>query len=132
MNAKASGRDRQRIRSEEGAVIVEAGIALPVLFLLVVGIIQFSLIFWQLNQMRFAVSEAARYVMVNKALAIGTLQTNAESWIETIAPFANGTATPANCSAGISGMQLTATSTSSLGFIVPVTTPVVRTCVPLL
>src|SRR4051794_18466671 len=109
MNAKASGRDRQRIRSEEGAVIVEAGIALPVLFLLVVGIIQFSLIFWQLNQMRFAVSEAAHYVMVNKALAIGTLQTNVESWIETIAPFANGTATPANCSAGISGMQLTAT-----------------------
>jgi len=112
--------------------MVEAAIALPVLMLLVVGIIEFSLVFWQLNQLRFAVSEAARYVMVNNAVAVGTLQTNAKSWIQTIAPFATGTATPTNCSAGIPGIQLTATSTSSLGFIVPISSPVVRTCVPLL
>lgn len=50
-----------RDRSDSGAVAVEFGIIAPVLILLVLGIMQFGLIFYQMIQVEHAAAEGARY-----------------------------------------------------------------------
>ena len=52
-------------RWDEGAAAVEAGLVLPVLFLFVLGIVEFGMALWQWNTMLLAVEQAGRYVMVN-------------------------------------------------------------------
>jgi Flp pilus assembly protein TadG len=54
-------------RREEGTAAVEAALVFPVLFLLILGIIEFGTAFWQWNTMLRAVERAGRYVMVNNA-----------------------------------------------------------------
>lgn len=51
-------------RWEEGAVAVEAAVTLSVLLLLIFGIIEFAVAFWQWNTMLLAVDQVGRYVMV--------------------------------------------------------------------
>ena len=52
---------------EAGAVAVEAALTISVLLLLILGIVQFTLLFWQWNTMLLAVSQVGRYVMVSYA-----------------------------------------------------------------
>ena len=52
-------------RWDEGAAAVEAAFVLPVLFLFVLGIVQFGMALWQWNTMLLAVEQAGRYVMIN-------------------------------------------------------------------
>jgi Flp pilus assembly protein TadG len=54
-----------RDRWNEGAAAVEAALVLPVLFLFVLGIVQFGMALWQWNTMLLAVEQAGRYVMIN-------------------------------------------------------------------
>src|SRR5215471_20820062 len=54
-----------RRRWDEGAAAVEAAFVLPVVFLFVLGIVQFGMALWQWNTMLLAVEQAGRYVMVN-------------------------------------------------------------------
>src|SRR5215468_11334524 len=54
-------------RWDEGAAAVEAAFVLPVLFLFVLGIVQFGMALWQWNTMLLAVEQAGRYVMVNNS-----------------------------------------------------------------
>jgi Flp pilus assembly protein TadG len=56
-----------RRRWDEGAAAVEAAFVLPVLFLFVLGIVQFGNALWQWNTMLLAVEQAGRYVMVNNS-----------------------------------------------------------------
>jgi Flp pilus assembly protein TadG len=56
-----------RRRWDEGAAAIEAAFVLPVLFLFVLGIIEFGMALWQWNTMLLAVEQAGRYVMVNNA-----------------------------------------------------------------
>jgi len=54
-------------RCDDGAAAVEAALVLPVLFLFVLGIVQFGMALWQWNTMLLAVEQAGRYVMINNA-----------------------------------------------------------------
>jgi Flp pilus assembly protein TadG len=115
--------------SEEGAVAVEAALALPVFLLLLLGVIQFGLALWQNHTMLLAVSQAGRYAMINSPCA-SACQTQATTMINSAAPFATGSVSTA--APGCTGMRLTATSTVSVSYIVPLTLPPVSICVPLL
>jgi Flp pilus assembly protein TadG len=65
MAANLTRRKTSRRRWDEGAAAVEAALVLPVLFLLILGIIEFGTALWQWNTMLLAVEQAGRYVMVN-------------------------------------------------------------------
>jgi Flp pilus assembly protein TadG len=118
-------------RSEEGAVAVEFGLAMPVFLLLFLGVVEFGLALFENHQMLLAVSQAGRQVMVSQATAVPCDIACAQAAIEAAAPFATGSASLVanDC---FRGMQLTATSNSNLGFAVPLVLSPVRICVPLL
>ena len=67
MAAIVTRRKNPKRRWDEGAAVVEAALVLPLLFLLILGIVQFGTAFWQWNTMLLAVEQAGRYVMVNNA-----------------------------------------------------------------
>jgi Flp pilus assembly protein TadG len=56
-----------RRRWDEGAAAIEAGLVLPLLFLAVLGIVEFGMAIWQWNTMLLAVEQAGRYVMINNS-----------------------------------------------------------------
>jgi Flp pilus assembly protein TadG len=62
-----TSRNRNLLTQDCGSVAVEAGLAIPVFLLMIGGIIEFALAFWQWNTMLLAVEQAGRYVMINKA-----------------------------------------------------------------
>jgi hypothetical protein len=51
-------------RRESGSVAVELAVTLSALLFLILGAIQFSIVFWNWNSMLLAVEEAGRYVML--------------------------------------------------------------------
>ena len=67
MAAIVTRRKNPRRRWDEGAAVVEAALVLPLLFLLILGIVQFGMAFWQWNTMLLAVEQAGRYVMVHSS-----------------------------------------------------------------
>src|SRR5881397_627055 len=60
-------RRAHRRRGDEGAAAIEAALVLPVLFLFILGIVQFGMALWQWNTMLLAVEQAGRYVMINNS-----------------------------------------------------------------
>jgi Flp pilus assembly protein TadG len=58
-------RYRDQLRRDEGSVLVEAGMTIPILLLLVLGTVQMSIAFWQWNTMVLATEEAGRCAMIN-------------------------------------------------------------------
>jgi Flp pilus assembly protein TadG len=61
---------------DEGVAAIEAALVLPVLFLFVLGVIEFGMALWQWNTMLLAVEQAGRYVMVNNAICgVGCAET---------------------------------------------------------
>ena len=60
--------ERRRNRSQdEGTAAVEAAFIAPILFLAILGIVEFGMALWQWNTMLLAVEQTGRYVMVNNA-----------------------------------------------------------------
>jgi hypothetical protein len=53
-----------RRRAEEGAVAVELAVTLSALLFLILGAVQFGIVFWNWNSMLLAVEEAGRYAML--------------------------------------------------------------------
>ena len=52
---------RQFFKDQDGVVLVEAFLALPVLLLLTIGILEFGTMMWQRQQLQVGVRDAARY-----------------------------------------------------------------------
>jgi Flp pilus assembly protein TadG len=80
-------RRKKSLRSEEGgAVAVEAAITLSALLFLLLGAIQFGLVYFAWNTMLLAAEEAGRYAMLyhdyptNPPGCVGTLASCAVSW----------------------------------------------------
>jgi Flp pilus assembly protein TadG len=67
MTAIMTRRKNTRPGWDQGAAAIEAALVLPVLFLFVLGIIEFGMAVWQWNTMLLAVEQAGRYVMVNNS-----------------------------------------------------------------
>ena len=55
---------RGRLRREDGAAAVEFAIVVGVLAMLVFGVVEFGLVFWQVQNLRSATREAARVAAV--------------------------------------------------------------------
>jgi hypothetical protein len=133
-----SMRRKTSLRSEErGAVAVEAAITLSALLFLLLGAIQFGLVYFAWNTMLLAAEEAGRYAMLYNPTnfpsgppgCADTLANCAVSWANqnfgNIFPVTPGTADP-NCP---SGMSFTA------AYTINIVTPITLTryvCVPLI
>src|SRR5689334_6527814 len=91
-------------REEEGGVVVEFGLAFPVLMLLVAGIMQFSFALWQAHSMLQAVSFGGRYAMVHTSCNAGCVQ----SQVQTVIPYATVATPTISCSGSTNWMTVTA------------------------
>lgn len=87
--------------SEDGAAAVEFALVLPVLLLLILGLIEFSLIFNTQISLTNAAREGARVMAIqnNPALA-RTAAINAAVSVNPAVTGGNIAITPANCAAG--------------------------------
>jgi Flp pilus assembly protein TadG len=112
--------------AEEGAVAVEAAVTFLVLMFLIVGSVQFGLVFWNWNTMLLAVEEAGRYAMLYNptnypngppsascSLGSPTLATCAQAWGNQ--NWGNNFGGGVSCTAP-SGSPLTMTCTATYTF----------------
>jgi Flp pilus assembly protein TadG len=83
-------RNRSR-RQDEGTAAVEAAFIAPILFLAILGIVEFGIALWQWNTMLLAVEQTGRYVMVNNASCDTSC---AQIQMQAILPAASVCATP--------------------------------------
>lgn len=66
MRLRALGRSRRQNGEDTGASLVEFALVLPFLLLLILGMIEFALIFAQFNEIRHGAREGARYAAVSR------------------------------------------------------------------
>jgi Flp pilus assembly protein TadG len=108
-------RKTRKRRRDDGTAAVETALIAPILFLAILGIVEFGSALWQWNTMLLAVEQAGRYVMVNNASCDTSC---AQNQMQAILPAASVCTTPtmgqicvsASKSAGTpSTMTLTAT-----------------------
>ena len=111
MAAIVTRRKNPRRRWDEGAAVVEAALVLPLLFLLILGIVQFGMAFWQWNTMLLAVEQAGRYVMVNNASCDASC---AESQMQTVLSGASVCTTPTSGQMCVSAYKPTGSSSMTL------------------
>jgi Flp pilus assembly protein TadG len=91
--------------TDEGAVLVEAAIALPILLFLMLGVIQFSVAIWQANTMLQAVTHFGRYAIVHAATCdTSCIQTK----VQTLVPNATVPLPTVTCTANTNWMTVTA------------------------
>jgi Flp pilus assembly protein TadG len=114
MAAILTRRKPSRRRWDEGAAAVEAALVLPVLFLLILGIVEFGMALWQWNTMLLAVEQAGRYAMVHSNDPTPCDTTCAESQMQAVLSGASVCTTPTsgqvcvNASTSAGTMTLTA------------------------
>ena len=111
MAAIVTRRKNPRRRWDEGAAVVEAALVLPLLFLLILGIVQFGTAFWQWNTMLLAVEQAGRYVMVNNASCDASC---AESQMQAVLSGASVCTTPTSGQMCVSAYKPAGSSSMTL------------------
>ena len=91
--------------TEDGAVIVETAIALPILLFLMLGVVQFSIAIWQADTILQAVSHFGRYATVHAATCDAScIQTK----VQTLVPNAIVPLPTVTCTASTNWMTVTA------------------------
>lgn len=103
-------------RDTRGAIVVEFAILAPIFLIIVIGMIDFSRLFWIKSTMQFAVEQTARYAMVNADAATADLEAYAEARGATVNGVTYSAAT--SSSGGINFRTITATYTFS--FMLPI------------
>jgi Flp pilus assembly protein TadG len=108
-----------RRRWDEGAAAIEAALVLPVLFLAVLGIVEFGMAVWQWNTMLLAVEQAGRYVMVNNSTCdVACAETQMQSVLSSAAvcttPTSGQICVSATCSNPTTCTPTTASTTMTL------------------
>ncbi len=101
-----------KVRQEGGAAAVEFAIIAPLLFMLIFGMLQYGLAFFQVQNLRAAVREGARVAAVRgtpadvkaaiAAASAGSLSATASDWAYS----------PVTCTDATSGSPVTVTLTS--------------------
>jgi Flp pilus assembly protein TadG len=84
-------RKNPRRLQDEGTAAIEAALIAPILFLAILGIVEFGIALWQWNTMLLAVEQAGRYVMVNNASCDTSC---AQTQMQAVLPAASVCATP--------------------------------------
>ena len=91
-------RKNPKPRWDQGAAAVEAALILPVLFLFVLGIVEFGMALWKWNTMLLAVEQAGRWAMINNADT--NLITDVESQMQAVLSGASVCPTPLTPTSG--------------------------------
>jgi Flp pilus assembly protein TadG len=87
-------RRRNRSRQDEGTAAVEAAFIAPVLFLAILGMVEFGTALWQWNTMLLAVEQAGRYAMVHSNDPTPCDTSCAQTQMQAILPAASVCTTP--------------------------------------
>jgi Flp pilus assembly protein TadG len=66
-------------RSSDGSALIEGSIVIPVLFLLVLGVFEFSFVFYEQQMISTGIRDAARYLARTSDPTDTTLQANAKT-----------------------------------------------------
>jgi Flp pilus assembly protein TadG len=101
-------------RRQRGSAVVEMAIVAPVAFLLLIGLIEFSLVFFVTLTMQYAVREGARYAVTGRADAdpssrlnsvMQVIRTNSAGYLDSVCPVfsVNGTTSSSANSATVLG-----------------------------
>jgi Flp pilus assembly protein TadG len=103
----------QRGGPEDGSVALEASITLTLLMLMILGVIEFGLVFWQAHTMREAVSYAERYVMISYAPGNANCDTTcAKNRMRLVLTSASTTCDPDSPPSGAMCVNATVTGTT--------------------
>jgi len=105
---------RRGFADSRGAMAIEFAIVAPVFLMFVIGIIDFSRLFWIKSTMQFAVEQTARYAMVNPSVSLAALQTYAANESTVTGVTFNATT---SAMSGVNFRTITASYTFS--FLVP-------------
>ncbi|HEX6400305.1 MAG TPA: TadE/TadG family type IV pilus assembly protein [Actinomycetota bacterium] len=99
---------RRKIRQEDGAAAVEFALIVGLLSILVFGLLEYGIAFWQVQNLRAAAREGARVAAVRgDATAIETRMVNASAG--SLTGGETFTITPAPCTGDTSGGEVTVT-----------------------
>jgi Flp pilus assembly protein TadG len=98
-------RNRAR-RQDQGTAAIEAAFIAPILFLAILGVVEFGMALWQWNTMLLAVEQTGRYVMVNNASCDISC---AQSQMQAVLPAASVCATPTTGQICVSASKSTGT-----------------------
>ena len=117
-------------RAEDGEVAVEGAVTMLALLFLILGSVQFGLVFWNWNTMALAVEEAGRYAMLYNptnypsgppaascSLASPTLATCAQAWGNQNWGNNFGSGVSCTASGGPPATTMTCTATYTFSFI---------------
>jgi Flp pilus assembly protein TadG len=66
---------RRFARNQSGGAFIEFAIAGPIVLMALIGCLEFGRYFWVRNSLEYAVEEAGRYAMLNRAASQGDIQT---------------------------------------------------------
>jgi len=103
----------ERFHKQEGAAAVEFALLLPVLLIILLGIIDFGLYFYNDLQLTHAARDAARYLSVGNS-------TGAQQALDDAKDRLVSTSTPAvTLTPGSQGQEATVTVTATYNFITP-------------
>jgi Flp pilus assembly protein TadG len=76
----------RRFRRRRGSVLIQVGIALPVLMLGIVGVMETGRVLWARNTLQFATEETARFAMINNVWNAATLTERLQARLSGIDP----------------------------------------------
>lgn len=113
-------RHRKSLCDERGVAAVEFALVAPFFLLMVLGLIDFSRMFWVKSTMQFVVEQSARFAMVNPDITTGEMVTFADTQSAN-ANLTNATFTATSSSSGgINYMSISGTYTFT--FMTPLIT----------
>nr|WP_315260571.1 pilus assembly protein [uncultured Duganella sp.] len=102
-----------RPRRQRGSAVVEMAIIAPVAFLLLIGVIEFSLVFFVTLTMQYAVREGARYAITGRSdtnstplpSVMNVIRTNSAGYMDSVCPkfSVNGTTATSSSSSSLLG-----------------------------
>ena len=76
----------RRLRRRRGSVLIQVGIALPVLMLGIVGVMETGRVLWARNTLQFATEETARFAMISNTFDATVLTQKLQTRLSGIDP----------------------------------------------
>ena len=109
--------DRNIPPCEQGSVVVETPIILPIFLLFVLGIMEFGRAYWTLSSIQLAIDEAGRYAMLHTTASDSEIIATAQSNLPGLNPNQFTITSSSQTTNGINYKVITATYAFS--FIAP-------------
>lgn len=101
-------------RHRRGSVILQVGIALPVLILAIIGVLEFGRVLWMRSTLQFAAEEAARQAMISTTWSPDSLTALLRSRIVGVDPSAVQVAVTPETVGGVAFVSIAASLPQNL------------------